>query len=122
VKTKLTDKQLELITKVRDRMQADFEAEKHHERCFICHNIVLIENGLEVFCRLHRFDVLVEKDGSMSKDLVEMIDEAIDLSVTFESYLSYLDIGLIWSDICLSFAQLGRLAWLDKIVATGEIA
>lgn len=121
---KLTEEQLELMTKVRDRMAADFfETDRYFERVYICHNIVQIEHGLDRFDDRDDFGVLSAKEGSLSKDLIEMIDKGIGHWIAFDLYLDEgIDIGLDWRQIVTSFAQLGRLAWLDKIVETGVIA
>lgn len=120
--TKLTEAQLALMTKVRNKMTADFEADIHYSRVYICHNIALVENGLERFDERNHFCGLSEKEGSLTKDLVEMISEGIGNQIAFDSYLDNLEVGLNWVQITKQFAQLGRLAWLDRIVATGEIA
>jgi hypothetical protein len=119
--TKLNAAQLELMTKVRDRMYADYETDKYLERQYICHNIVQIEDGIDRFTD-QTFSDLSGREGSLSKDLIEMIDAGIGKWVSFDLYLDEgLRIGLDWSKIVTSFAQLGRLAWLDRIVEIGEI-
>lgn len=120
--TKLTEAQLALMTKVRSKMKADFEADIHYSRVYICHNIALVENGIERFDERNNFCLLSEKEGSLTKDLVALISEAIGKQIAFDSYLDNLEVGLNWLMITRYFAQLGRLAWLDRIVEMGEIA
>jgi hypothetical protein len=120
---KLTDKELELMIKVRDRMKEDYyDTDRYLERAYICHNIVQIENGLDRFDDGLEFRILSDKEGSLSASLIGMINAGIEHNVAFDIYLEELDIGLNWSTLVSYFTQLGRLAWLDRIVETGEIA
>lgn len=123
MKTKLTPAQLELMIKVRDRMYADFfESDRYMERYYICHNIVQIENGLEQFDEENDFCKLADKKDFLSKELLNIIGKCIDHKISFEIYLEELDETLKWADIVTRYGQMGRLAWLDRIVETGEIA
>lgn len=119
---RLNEQQLELMTKVRDRMYADFETDKYLARKYICHNIVQIEHGLENFNEFGGYVGFTEKEGSLSRGLVELINAAIEGWIAFDLYLDEgLQIGLNWSLITTYFQHVGRLAWLDRIVETGEI-
>ncbi len=119
---KLTDKELELMIKVRDRMKEDYyDTDRYLERAYICHNIVQIENGLDRFDDGLAFATLSDKEGSLSASLIGMINAGIEHCIAFDIYLEELDIGLNWCTIVSYFTQLGRLAWLDRIVETGEI-
>ena len=118
----LTEEQLELMTKVRDQMAADLDSGRCLDRKFLCHNIVLIENGMEEFTRPGGFGDIGYAEGSLSKDLIESVTIAINHFITLELYLAELKIGLEWSEIMQVYAPLARVAWLDRIVATGEIA
>ena len=120
---KLTDKELELMIKVRDRMKEDYyETDRYLERAYICHNIVQIENGLDRFDDGLAFASLSDKEGSLSASLIGMINAGIEHRIAFDIYLEELDIELNWGTIVTYFTQMGRLAWLDRIVETGEIA
>jgi hypothetical protein len=117
VKVKLTAPQLELMGKVRDRMTADFEAGIQSCR-FICHNIYLIEKGVDVMPEV-KFDDLASEEGTLTKELCELIRRAIANCISLEIYISH-HVNMNWVLVC-RYAQLARLAWLDKIVETGEI-
>lgn len=120
---KLTDEELKLMVKVRDRMREDFfDTDRYLEREYICHNIVQIENRIERFDERFDFSVLSVKEDSLSASLIAMINEGIENWVNFDIYLEELNIGLNLSKIFTYFSQMGRLAWLDRIVETGEIA
>jgi hypothetical protein len=118
--TKLNDQQLNLMKKVRDKMYADYFADSDPmDFKFICHAICLVENGLNEFGKNSlSFRYLSEKEGSLSKELVQLIQAALDHSVTMEWYISSRKLSLSWGSIYTGISALARLAWLDRMIET----
>lgn len=119
---KLTEDQLSVIKEVRDLMYADAEADHRIDSVsfYICSNIQNV-----VFKRANG-GFPGNRERELMDSLCNMIHHALSRYTTFGSYIhSYLvgrghieDIGYV----SLGTIVLGRLAWLDKILDSGEIA
>jgi hypothetical protein len=119
--TKLTAPQLELLTLTRARMLEEIEG-GGLTNVYLCHNIFLAEKGWDDFPEYFMFGKVIKQEtGLISSKLCRLIEESIEGYVSMEFYLDQLYIGLNWSRIATCYAEWARLAWLDRIIETGEI-
>ena len=124
---KLTKKDRELLTEVRNRMYEVYGTEDHKYFEYICWSIVRIGAEQKEIPKKHYESLLeyAERVGGSVKRLINAIHDALDGTSTLDNWISneYLE---KYKDYEAAFAMRrfvaeARLAWLDRILETGEI-
>ena len=117
---KLTQEGIDLITKVRDHM---YESECRGATSFICWNLVFEASGnrkVDTRSLLDRMDEV----GGVCREIWQAIGDALDGTGIMETYVSreFAKVGTrIPSHKPYELPTPARLAWLDRIIETGEI-
>ena len=124
---KLTQEGIDLITKVRDRM---YESECRGAESFICWNLAFEASGIR---KVDEHSLLdderslqdwMDDIGGVCREIWQAIGSALNEEVLMETYI-YRELEKIGTRITskksYEFAKLARLAWLDRIIETGEI-
>lgn len=117
---KLTQEGIDLIAKVRDRM---YESECRGAESFICWNLVFEASGNRKVDTRSLPDRMDEVGGICCK-IWHAIGDALDGTGIMETYIyrEFAKVGAkITSQKSYELAKLARLAWLDRIIETGEI-
>jgi hypothetical protein len=115
---RLNDKQLEMLKKAREILRAH-EYEYRYDHRFICHQIYFADKGVSTLPEV-AFAISMRTCSPEAIALVSGIEKAIEGKHTMESYLE--NIARVDSDLIRGgFAYLARLAWIDKILQTGEV-
>ena len=117
---KLTQEGIDLIAKVRDQM---YESECRGAESFICWNLVFEASGDRKVDKRSLMDRM-EEVGGVCREIWQAIGDALDGMGIMESYVAreFAKVGTkIGSQKSYDFAKLARLAWLDRIIETGEI-
>lgn len=118
---KLTQEGIELIKRVRDRM---YESECKGADSFICWNLVFEASGNpEVDTRW--LPERMEEVGGVCQDIWRAIEKALDGSAVMTDYIYRQSAKMVEKRLpmrkCAEYAVMARLAWLDRIIETGEI-
>jgi hypothetical protein len=121
----LSESQIELLKLVKARMLVDVEVGREAKRAYICWNAALIDLGLEWFPREMLFERLLERTSADVRALISAIESVLvsdeDECYTFSNWL---DNAAFFCDLNIKLTDayaLGRLAWLDKMIETGEV-
>lgn len=118
---KLSESQLELLKKTRTLFLKTIESGGDYAAPYICWHIWIAESGRNFFPHDEAFEVLVKRSSFDVQALIEGIENAL-LKDDAEQLSELID-GTYPSITChRRYAySLGRLAWLDKMIDTGEI-
>lgn len=124
---KLTKKDRELLTEVRNRMYEVYGTEDHKYFEYICWSIVRIGAEQKETPKKHYESLLeyAERVGGSVKRLINAIHEALGRSGTLDNWMTneylhkYKDYEAAFA--MRRFVAEARLAWLDRILETGEI-
>ncbi len=120
---KLNDAQIELLKKVKEQMLDDGVRGTQERRSYICWNVWLVSKDLQDMPVDTTFGSLVENETSDDvRNLIEAIEGSLDGFLTFTSWLDN-SVGdkVHWPAQNVGYT-LGRLAWLDRMIDTGEVA
>lgn len=116
---KLNDKQIEILKKAREVLRTH-ECEDRYDNRFICHQIYFADKGVSKLPELQVFREALRTCSPDAIALVAGIEAAIERKCTMESYLE--KVTRVNPDLIYGgFAYLARIAWLDRILETGEI-
>lgn len=118
---KLTQEGIELIKRVRDRM---YESECKGAESFICWNLVFEASGNPKVDTRSLQDRM-EEVGGVCQDIWLAIDRALGGAAVMTDYIYRQSSKRVEERLpmrkCAEYAKMARLAWLDRIIETGEI-
>lgn len=117
---RLNDKQLEILKRAREVLTESINDTDFRYK-FICHQIYFADTGASRIPVKMTFLETVAKD--CSKDACSMIDaihESLQRHICMEVYLERE--ANIDHDKYHGFGYLARIAWLDRMIETGELA
>ena len=125
---KLTQKDRELLTEVRNRMYEVYGTEDHKYFEYICWSIVRIGAEQKETPKKHYESLLeyAERVGGSVKRLINEIHDALDGAATLDNWMTQEHLRVDKNDYSNAYAirrfvAEARLAWLDRILETGEI-
>ena len=124
---KLTQKDRELLTEVRNRMYEVYGTEDHKYFEYICWSIVRIGAEQKETPKKHYESLLeyAERVGGSVKRLINAIHGALGSSGTLDNWMTsvYFKKYKDYEEalVMRRFVAEARLAWLDRILETGEI-
>lgn len=118
---KLNETQFALIVKARENLRAQFENAGYQNE-YICHQVYFADQGiLEIPEGKGFFEVVRDCSGD-AHVVLDAIELAINNHGTMENYV-WRSTGIDYQHPPYKgYAYLARMAWLDKIIETGEIA
>lgn len=118
---KLNETQRALIVKARENLLAHFD-DAGYQNEYICHQVYFADQGLFEMPAGKSFFEVVRDCSADAFALLDAVEIAINNHGTME--------GFIWKCAGVDYqrtpykgyAYLARLAWLEKMIETGEIA
>jgi hypothetical protein len=128
---KITESQREILAEVYKTMRQNFNNGIKLSRAYICWNLVIhATGGTECLQKKEHLDTQLEAIGGDHKILWIAIEQALEGSGSMSSYvIRALRHGVPEGShvpgiyiISPKYAALARLAWLERILETGEIA
>src|SRR5579859_113726 len=119
---KLNQEGIELIRKVRDRMEKS-QGTGLGANSFICWNLVFVASDYPVIDR-KSLPERIEELGGVCEEIWLAIRDALEGTGMMETYIyqQFAKAGTsITTGAAYDYAKLARMAWLDRIIETGVI-
>lgn len=119
----LNEEQLEIMVAIRENLQEKLRGEPNKGSEFICNQVnrvIAAKEGKSEF-ESHRNNLSIEGQVKINA-LRDAIKEAMNGAETLNEYLSVTVPNISDTAIFNSFATLGRLAWLDRMLETKVLA
>lgn len=116
---KLNSRQIEMLKTARELLADNFEAHRY-DHMYLCHQVFMADKGItEIPCC--EFHEELQQCSPDAQQLVGAITRAIDGRSTMESYLAAVS-RVDRDQVYYGFSYLARMAWLDRMIETGEVA